>query len=71
MARLDPLPESNWCGRPIVQGLTHQQLAELIGTYRETATAILGQFRAVGLIEIGRRRVILLNLPGLQETTGG
>ncbi len=58
--------ESDWRGRPVVQGLTHQQLAELIGTYRETATTILGQFRDDGLIEIGRRRIVMLDLPGLE-----
>ncbi len=61
--------ESDWRGRPIVQGLTHQQLGELVGTYRETATAILGQFRNEGLIEIGRRRIVLLDPAGLQEIT--
>jgi CRP/FNR family cyclic AMP-dependent transcriptional regulator len=58
--------ETDWRGRPIVQGLTHQQIAELVGTYRETATTILGQFRTDGLIEIGRRRIILLDIQGLQ-----
>ena len=59
--------ESDWRGRSVIQGLTHQQLGELVGTYRETATAILGQFRADGLIEMGRRRVILLNPEKLQR----
>ena len=58
--------ESVWRGRPVVQGLTHQQLAELIGTYRETATTISGQFSDDGLVEIGRRRIVLLDLPGLE-----
>lgn len=59
--------ESDWRGRPIVQGLTHQQLAELVGTYRETTTTILGQFRTDGLIEIGRRRIVLLDPGRLQS----
>ncbi|HVB63776.1 MAG TPA: Crp/Fnr family transcriptional regulator [Nitrolancea sp.] len=58
--------ESDWRGHPLVQGLTQQQLAELVGTYRETVTTILGQFRADGLIEIGRRRIVLLDLKGLR-----
>jgi len=57
---------SDWRGRPIVQGLTHEQLAEMVGTYRETVTTILGQFRTDGLIEIGRRRIILLDPDELQ-----
>jgi len=57
---------SDWRGRRVVRGLTHEQLAEMIGTYRETVTMILGRFRTDGLIEIGRRRIILLNPDGLQ-----
>lgn len=58
--------ETDWRGRRVLHGLTHQQLAELLGTYRETVTATLNQFRDQGLIEIGRRRVTLLNPAGLE-----
>ncbi|MGH2542731.1 MAG: Crp/Fnr family transcriptional regulator, partial [Ardenticatenaceae bacterium] len=37
-----------------VHGFTHQELAEMVGTYRETATAILNDFKNQGLIEIER-----------------
>lgn len=40
-----------------ILGLTHQDLAETIGTYRETATQVLNDMKAQGLIEIGRKRI--------------
>lgn len=49
-----------------VRGFTHQDLAEMLGTYRETTTQTLNEFKANGLIEIGRKRVTLLNKDGLQ-----
>ncbi len=44
-----------------ITGLTHQDLAETIGTYRETATQVLNDLKAQGLIEIGRKRIDLLD----------
>jgi len=43
-----------------VIGHTHQDLAEMIGSYRETTTQTLDDFKRRGLIEIGRRRIRLL-----------
>ncbi|MBI3537612.1 MAG: Crp/Fnr family transcriptional regulator [Chloroflexi bacterium] len=40
-----------------VQGRTHQDLAEMIGTYRETATLTLNDFKTRGLIEIHRKKI--------------
>ena len=42
-------------------GLTHQDLAESVGTYRETATQVLNDLKSQGLIEIGRKRIKLLD----------
>lgn len=56
---------TDWRGRRMVDGLTHQQLAELVGSYRETVTLTLNQFRADSLIDIGRRRVVILDEDGL------
>lgn len=42
-----------------IVGLTHQDLAETIGTYRETATQVLNELKAQGLIEIGRKRITI------------
>jgi CRP-like cAMP-binding protein len=48
-----------------VMGLTHQDLAETVGTYRETATQVLNDLKAQGLIDIGRKRITILDPEGL------
>ena len=48
-----------------IAGLTHQDLAESVGTYRETATQVLNDLKAGGLIDIGRKRITIPNRPGL------
>lgn len=53
--------DTDWRGRPVVKGLTHQQLAELIGSYRETVTQTLNEFRTKGYVEIGRRKIVVLD----------
>jgi len=58
--------DNDWRGRPLLAGLTHQQLAELIGTSRETVTLTLNTFRTDGLLEIARKRVTLLDRTRLQ-----
>lgn len=54
-------------GSNTITGLTHQDLGEQIGTYRETTTQTLNTFRADGLIEIGRKRITILDREGLQR----
>lgn len=44
-----------------ITGLTHQDLAESVGTYRETATQVLNDLKNDGLIEIGRKRITILD----------
>jgi CRP-like cAMP-binding protein len=44
-----------------IRGFTHQDLSEMLGTYRETITQTLNDFKAQGLIEIGRKRIRLLD----------
>ena len=51
---------------PTIVGYTHQNLADAIGTYRETATQTLNQFKAQGLLNTGRKRIEILDLEGLQ-----
>lgn len=48
-------------GDNTIVGLTHQDLAETIGTYRETATQVLNDLKAAGLIAIGRKRITILD----------
>lgn len=47
-------------GNNAVKGYTHQDLGELLGTYRETITQTLNDFKSEGLIEIGRKNIVLL-----------
>lgn len=48
-----------------ISGLTHQDLAEMVGTYRETATQVLNDLKSRNLIEIGRKRIMILDREGL------
>ena len=49
-----------------VKGFTHQDLGEMVGSYRETVTQTLNDFKANGLIEIGRKRITLLDRRSLE-----
>ncbi len=50
-----------------INGYTHQDLAEAIGTYRETTTQTLNEFKANLLIELARKRIDILDPAGLAE----
>ena len=52
-------------GPPEVR-FTHEALAEMVGTYRETATKILNELRAQGLIELKCSCVVLVDEVGLR-----
>jgi CRP/FNR family cyclic AMP-dependent transcriptional regulator len=54
-------------GSDTVTGLTHQDLGEQIGTYRETTTQTLNTFKAEQLIDIGRKRITILDQEGLRR----
>jgi len=41
--------------------LSHQDLASLIGLTREMVTRVLGELRAEGLVEVRRRRIIVID----------
>jgi CRP/FNR family transcriptional regulator, cyclic AMP receptor protein len=47
--------------------ITHQELAEMVGTSRETVTRVLAHLREEGIIEIEQRRITLLNSKALLE----
>jgi CRP-like cAMP-binding protein len=49
-----------------VSGLTHNDLAERVGTSRETATQALNELKSSGLIAIGRKRIDVLNRQALE-----
>jgi CRP/FNR family cyclic AMP-dependent transcriptional regulator len=54
-------------GGDTISGFTHQDLGEQIGTYRETTTQTLNMFKAEGLIDIGRKRITVLDREGLER----
>ena len=45
---------------------THQELADMTATYRETVPLTLNDFREQGLVDLGRRSVRVLDRDGLQ-----
>lgn len=61
-------------GRPIGRGvqvkLTHEQLAALAATSRETTTKILGELADQGLIALGRGRITVLDQERLRQLAG-
>jgi CRP-like cAMP-binding protein len=50
-----------------ITGLSHQDIAERSGAYRETVTSALNELKSAGLIEIGRRRITITNRPRLER----
>lgn len=44
-----------------IHGYTHQDLAEMLGTYRETTTQTLNEFKSRAWIDIGRKRITILD----------
>lgn len=54
-----------------IVGLTHQDLAESVGTYRETATQVLNDLKGQGVIDIGRKRITILDREALEEIAEG
>lgn len=49
-----------------VNGFTHQDLGEMLGTYRETITQTLNEFKSGGLVEIGRKHIELKDRDSLE-----
>ncbi|MFP5262941.1 MAG: Crp/Fnr family transcriptional regulator [Blastocatellia bacterium] len=51
----------------IVDGLTHGELGEKIGVYRETVTTVLRTMKSDRLIDIGRKTITILDKRALLE----
>jgi CRP/FNR family transcriptional regulator, cyclic AMP receptor protein len=47
--------------------ISHQDLAYVVGSTRETITKLLGDFRGRGLLDLGYRRIVVTDLTGLQH----
>ena len=50
--------------------LSHQALADILGTYRETVSAILRDFREAGWVKLGYRRITILDREALERMAG-
>jgi len=53
-----------------VRGLSHQDIAERLGVYRETATNALNDLKAASLIQIGRKHINILDRERLRRAAG-
>lgn len=54
----------------MIKGVSHQALADHLGTYRETVSAILRDFKRQGLVELGYRRISLVDTETLRDIAG-
>ncbi|MBK6355540.1 MAG: Crp/Fnr family transcriptional regulator [Betaproteobacteria bacterium] len=50
-----------------VLGVTHQQLADELGSVREIVSRLLKGFAEQGLVTLGREQITITNRPGLQK----
>ncbi len=50
-----------------ITGLSHQDIAERLGVYRETVTSALNELKTAGLIEIGRKRITIADRKRLER----
>lgn len=57
-------------GRGIQLSLTHEQIAALTGTSRETATKVLGEYADRGLLRLGRGKVTILDTAAMTAEAG-
>lgn len=58
--------EESGDGVKIKPALTHDEIAKLIGSTRETTTANLNEFESEGLIEKGRGNIVIKDASGLK-----
>jgi len=59
--------DRNGDGTGLLIGYTHQYFADMLGTYRETTTQVLNQFKGQSLIRIGRKTIEILDVAGLEK----
>ena len=69
--RLDQRLAARLLGHGPVLRLTHQQLADELGSAREIVSRVLGQFADEGLIRSGRQEIEILDAPRLRERVAG
>jgi CRP/FNR family cyclic AMP-dependent transcriptional regulator len=61
-----PAPPGLLRARPAEVRLTHEQLAELVGTTRETTSKVLGDLKDAGAVRLRRGGVVVLDRDRLQ-----
>jgi len=49
-----------------IKGYTHQYLADMLGTYRETTTQILNEFKQNEIVELGRKQIRIMDRSRLE-----
>jgi CRP/FNR family transcriptional regulator, cyclic AMP receptor protein len=54
----------------LIKGVSHQSLADHLGTYRETVSAILRDFKRQELVELGYRRINIMDVETLRDIAG-
>ncbi|WP_456457010.1 Crp/Fnr family transcriptional regulator [Nitratifractor sp.] len=59
--------ESGEKGRNMLEGLSHAEIAKLIGTVRHVVDRHIKQLKEEGILEAGRRKIALKNMKKLQE----
>ena len=64
------LIELNTDRNHVIKGISHQTLADYLGTYRETVSAILRDFKRQGLVELGYRKIHILDVEALSDFAG-
>jgi CRP-like cAMP-binding protein len=52
---------------PVIDGFTHQELAERVGAYRETVSALLSEFERAGALAVQLHRIHVLQPDALRE----
>lgn len=58
-------------GSSPVTGTRHQDIADMLGIYRETVSATLGNLREEGVIEMSRKEIVILDAGRLREIAEG
>jgi CRP/FNR family transcriptional regulator, cyclic AMP receptor protein len=53
----------------VVTGLTQGDLSDQLGTYRETVTSVIQTMKKKKMIEIGRKKIKILNKKALKESS--
>ncbi|MBI2934752.1 MAG: Crp/Fnr family transcriptional regulator [Chloroflexi bacterium] len=54
-------------GASELPGLTHQELGDSTGLYRETVTNVLNRLQEQGILELGKKRIVILDRERLKE----